>query len=203
MNWRAGEQVGQYEIISELGRGGMATVYKAYHALLDRQVAIKVMHQSFIDDNNFTERFKREAQIVARLEHPHIVPVYDYSEYQGMPYLVMKIIQGRSLKQTLFKSPPTLDEIIHIMTAVADATTYAHNKGVLHRDIKPSNIVIDTDNVPYLADFGLARIVSAGESTMSADVLLGTPQLYVTRTSARCKRHRSSFRFILARDRII
>jgi serine/threonine protein kinase len=184
MIWHAGEQVGQYKIISELGRGGMATVYKAYHEKLDRHVAIKVMHQSFADDNNFVERFKREAQIVARLEHSHIVPVYDYSEHQGMPYLVMKFIQGHTLKDALLKTPPTLEEIIYTMTAVADATTYAHNSGVLHRDIKPSNIVIDADNVPYLADFGLARIVAAGESTMSADVLLGTPN-YMSPEQAR------------------
>lgn len=184
MMLRAGEQVGQYKIISELGRGGMATVYKAHHAKLDRHVAIKVMHQNYAEDSNFTERFKREAQIVARLDHPHIVPVYDFDEYRGMPYLVMKIVQGRSLKQMLFKKPPTLDEIIHIMTAVAEATTYAHNQGILHRDIKPSNIVIDGDNIPYLADFGLARIAAAGESTMSADVLLGTPH-YMSPEQAR------------------
>jgi len=181
---RAGEQVGQYEIISELGRGGMATVYKAYHAHLDRQVAIKVMHQTYATDDNFTERFKREAQIVARLDHAHIVPVYDYNEYNGMPYLVMKIIQGRSLKQMLIKKPPKLNDIIRIMTAIADATTYAHKQGILHRDIKPSNIVVDADDIPYLADFGLARIVAAGESTMSADVLLGTPN-YMSPEQAR------------------
>ncbi len=172
---RAGEKVGQYEIISELGRGGMATVYKANHKQLDRQVAIKVMHQSFADDPSFTERFNREARIVANLEHPHIVPVYDYNEHHGMPYLVMKFVQGRSLKELLIKKPPTLDQIMHIMAAIGQATTYAHKKGVLHRDIKPSNIIIDNENIPYLADFGLARIVAAGESTMSADVLLGTP----------------------------
>lgn len=175
MVWRAGEKVGQYEIISELGRGGMATVYKAHHTHLDRIVAIKVMHQSYADDNNFIERFNREARIVANLEHPHIVPVFDYNEYNGMPYLVMKFVQGRSLKELLIKRPPSLDQIIHIMTAIGKATTYAHSKGVLHRDIKPSNIIIDSENIPYLADFGLARIAAAGESTMSADVLLGTP----------------------------
>jgi len=184
MLWRAGEKIGQYEIISELGRGGMATVYKAHHSHLDRHVAIKVMHQSYADDDSFIERFNREARIVASLEHPHIVPVYDYNEYNGMPYLVMKFVQGRSLKQLLFKKPPSLDEIIRIMTAIGQATTYAHNKGVLHRDIKPSNIIIDQDNVPYLADFGLARIVAAGESTMSADVLLGTPN-YMSPEQAR------------------
>lgn len=184
MLWRAGEKVGQYEIISELGRGGMATVYKAYHAQLDRHVAIKVMHQTYADEASFIERFKRESTIVASLEHPNIVPVYDYNEHDSMPYLVMKFVQGRSLKEQLFKNPPDLNEIIRIMTAIAQATAYAHDKGVLHRDIKPSNIIIDHESTPYLADFGLARIAAAGESTMSADVLLGTPN-YMSPEQAR------------------
>lgn len=175
MIWRADEQIGPYIIVSQLGQGGMATVYKAHHPQLDRTVAIKVMHANYLDDNNFIERFKREAQIVARLEHPHIIPIYDFNEQNGIPYLVMKLIEGKSLKEQLFKKVPSLDDILHIMTAIADAISYAHKRDILHRDIKPSNIVIDSDNVPYLADFGLARIIQAGESTMSADVLLGTP----------------------------
>jgi serine/threonine protein kinase len=175
MVWRDGEQVGPYQISSQLGQGGMATVYKAYHAQLDRHVAIKVMHQTFLDDESFVARFKREAQIVASLTHPHIVPVFDYNEYQGQPYLVMKYIEGVTLKQRIFKRPPTLEEILDIMKAVGSALTFAHSRNVLHRDVKPSNIVIDTDNIPYLADFGLARLATAGESTMSADMLLGTP----------------------------
>lgn len=172
---REGEMVGGYRVLEQLGQGGMATVYKAYHEQLDRHVAIKVMHQNFLEDESFLMRFRREAQIVARLEHPNIISVYDYNEHQGQPYLVMKYVEGETLKRTLSRGAPSLDEVLHVMTSVGSALTYAHEKGVLHRDIKPSNIIIDSSNTPYLADFGLARIAQAGESTMSADMLLGTP----------------------------
>lgn len=161
MIWREGEQVGPYQIVSQPGQGGMATVYLADHPQLDRQVAIKVMHQTFQADETFVTRFRREAQIVARLEHRHIVPVYDFNEYKGQPYLVMKYLPGMTLKQRMNQGTLPLSEILSVMTAVASALTYAHNKGVLHRDVKPSNIVIDNDNVPYLTDFGLTRIAAA------------------------------------------
>lgn len=176
MPLREGEIVGPYQVVNQLGQGGMASVYKAYHAKLDRYVAIKVLHQAFKEDPDFIARFEREAQIVAKLEHPHIVPVYDYSEHEGQPYLVMKFVEGRTLKRVLSEGPLPLEGIMSIMGSVADALTYAHQKGVLHRDIKPSNILIDSGGVPYLTDFGLARIAQAGASTMSADMILGTPQ---------------------------
>jgi serine/threonine protein kinase len=171
-----GQMIGPYQIVGSLGQGGMAAVYKAYHARLDRHVAIKVLHKAFLAEEGFLTRFEREAQIVAKLEHPHIVPVYDFNEHDGQPYLVMKFIEGRTLKQLLSDGPLTLDQISSLMNDIADALTYAHHNGVLHRDIKPSNIIIDATGVPYLTDFGLARIVKAGPSTMSADMILGTPQ---------------------------
>jgi serine/threonine protein kinase len=175
MAWREGEQVGPYQIQTLVGQGGMATVYKAYHAQLDRTVAIKVMHQMLLDEETFVARFKREAMIVARLDHPYIIPVYDYNEHEGQPYLVMKYVPGITLKQRLMKKGPLpLNDILSIMNSVGSALSYAHTKGVLHRDVKPSNIVLDGD-VPYLTDFGLARIAEAGESTMSSDMVLGTP----------------------------
>ncbi len=154
----------------------MATVYKAYHPRLDRYVAIKVMHKVYMDDVGFLARFEREAQIVAKLEHPHIVPVYDFDELEEQPYLVMKFIEGYTLKQVLANAPLPLPEIIRVMDDMASALTYAHQHGVLHRDIKPSNIVIDNNGTPFLTDFGLARITKAGASTLSADMILGTPQ---------------------------
>jgi serine/threonine protein kinase/tetratricopeptide (TPR) repeat protein len=170
-----GDTIGPYQVIGQLGQGGMATVYKAYHPNLDRHVAIKMMHQGFLDDPTFLARFKREAQIVARLEHPHIVPVYDYSEHEGRPYLVMKFIEGSTLKDDSSRNALPMTQILHIMNAVGSALSYAHEHGVLHRDVKPSNIVIDTRNTPYVTDFGLARMAQAGESTMSQDMILGTP----------------------------
>lgn len=187
MTWRSGEQIGAYRLEQQLGQGGMATVYKAYHTQLDRHVAIKVMHQNFLDDASFTARFQREAQIVARLSHPHIVPVYDYDQHEGLPFLVMKYIPGVTLKRRLIKNPPTLPEVLDVIKAVGSALDYAHGQNVLHRDIKPSNIVLDQDEVPYLTDFGLARLVTSGESTMSADMLLGTPH-YISPEQARGKK---------------
>ncbi len=176
MPFAEGETVGPYRITDRLGQGGMATVFRAYHPNLDRYVAIKVLHPSFKEDSSFLARFQREAQIVAKLEHPNIVPIYDYSEHNGEPYLVMKFIEGETLKARLTRQPLTLEEALSTMTAVGQALTYAHERGVLHRDVKPSNILIEKNGTPYLADFGLARMASAGESTLSQDMMLGTPQ---------------------------
>lgn len=176
MSFNIGENIGPYRIIAQLGQGGMATVYKAYHASLDRYVALKVLHPAFHQDETFTARFQREARVVARLEHPNIVPVYDFSEYDNRPYLVMKYIEGDTLKARLNKGPLTAQEIEDVINSVGSALAFAHRQGVLHRDIKPSNVMIALDGVMYLADFGLARIAEAGESTMSSDSIMGTPQ---------------------------
>ena len=181
------EHFAGYEIVTQVGSGGMATVYQAYHERLDRHVAIKIMHDIFVQDDTFLERFQREARIVARLEHPHIVPVYDYDEFEGQPYLVMKFIEGGTLKRRLIKRGITLDEIKSVMTMLAEALTYAHEKGVLHRDIKPSNILIDERDLPYISDFGLARILQVGDSTISHDMMLGTP-FYISPEQARGER---------------
>lgn len=170
-----GEKIGQYEIVAPLGQGGMANVYKAYHERLDRYVAIKVMHQSMLQDDSFLSRFQREARIVAKLEHPNIVPVYDYSEHNGIPYLVMKYIEGTTLKRYSLKVGLTLQQTASIMTELAQALDYAHSRDVLHRDMKPSNILMDMQGKPYITDFGLARIAQAGSSTISSDMMLGTP----------------------------
>jgi len=176
MSFNIGENIGPYRIIEQLGQGGMATVYKAYHAALDRYVALKVLHAAFHEDQTFTARFQREARVVARLEHPNIVPVYDYSEHEARPYLVMKYIEGDTLKARLNKGPLSAEEIEQVVDSVGSALGYAHRQGILHRDIKPSNVLIANDGVMYLADFGLARIASAGESTLSSDSIMGTPQ---------------------------
>jgi len=170
-----GQHIGPYQIVAQVGQGGMATIYKAYHPRLDRYVAIKVMHQAFLQDPGFLSRFEREARIVAKLEHPNIVPVYDFADVEGQPYLVMKHIDGQSLRQINERGGLTLADIVRILPPVASALDYAHAAGVLHRDIKPSNIILDGNGVPYLTDFGLARLAQMGESTLSADVLLGTP----------------------------
>jgi len=176
MSFNTGETVGPYRVLEQLGQGGMATVYKAYHASLDRYVAIKVLHQAFLEDPNFLARFQREARLVAKLEHPNIVPIYDYAEHEGRPYLVMKFIEGETLKARLQRGPLTPAEVEHIFEQVGAGLAYAHKQGILHRDIKPSNVILAKDGGIFLADFGLARIAQAGESTLTSDMVLGTPQ---------------------------
>ena len=176
MSFTIGENIGPYRIIGQLGQGGMATVYKAYHAALDRYVALKVLHPAFNQDQTFTARFQREARVVAKLEHSNIVPIYDYSEHEARPYLVMKYIEGDTLKARLNQGPLKSNEIEDVINSIGSALAYAHRQGILHRDIKPSNVMIATDGSMYLADFGLARIAQAGESTMSSDSIMGTPQ---------------------------
>jgi serine/threonine-protein kinase len=171
-----GENVGPYRIIEQLGQGGMATVFKAYHPALDRYVAIKVLHPAFKEDPNFLARFQREARIVAKLEHPHIVPVYDFSEHKGMAYLVMRYVEGETLKAHLTGEPLASERILEILQPVAEALAYAHEQGVLHRDIKPSNVMLTPEGGIFLTDFGLARMAQSGESTLSQDMMIGTPQ---------------------------
>ncbi len=187
MTFNPGEQVGPYRIMEQLGQGGMATVFKAYHAALDRYVAIKVLHPAFREDPNFSARFQREARAVARLEHPNIVPIYDYTEHEKRPHLVMKFIEGETLKMAIQRGPLPPDEIERIIEAVGAALHYAHTQGVLHRDVKPSNVILSKDGQVYLADFGLARIAQSGEATLTSDVIIGTPQ-YISPEQAMAKK---------------
>jgi serine/threonine protein kinase len=128
------------------------------------------MHASLMDDNTFLARFQREAQIIAKLENPNIVPVYDYDENNHKPYIVMKFIDGHTLKDELDNNKLSLKQVLHVMKSVSAALTYAHELDVLHRDIKPSNVMI-----VYVSDFGLARITTTGETTLSANMMIGTP----------------------------
>ena len=184
MSFAIGENVGPYRITEKLGRGGRATVFKAYHPALDRYVAIKVLHPAFMEDPNFLARFQREARIVARLIHPNIIPIYDFAEHSGYPYLVMQFVEGETLKARLQHGPVTYEEAMRIMQAVSDALSYAHSQNILHRDIKPSNVIITPEGQIYLTDFGLARMADAGESTLSRDMMVGTPQ-YISPEQAR------------------
>jgi len=175
MSFRVNEMIGPYQILKQIGQGGMGTVFKAYHLELDRFVALKVLHPAHQEDQTFIGRFQREARLVAKLEHPNIVPIYDFSRAENQPYLVMKYIEGTTLKQRLANGPLGFNEVTQVVNSVGSALAYAHQQGVLHRDIKPSNILIGTDGMMYLADFGLARIANAEASTLSAESLVGTP----------------------------
>ena len=170
-----GENVGPYRLIEKLGKGGMATVFKAYHPSLDRYVAIKALHPAFMEHPGFIDRFEREAKVVAKLDHPNIVPIYDFSEHEDRPYLVLKYVRGETLKARLEKSKLTYKESKHIFRVISSALAYAHQEGVLHRDIKPSNVLMEKGGQIYLADFGLARMTETSQTTLSGQMMMGTP----------------------------
>jgi serine/threonine-protein kinase len=130
-----GSKLGPYELIEELGRGGMATVFRAYQPNVDRYVAVKVIHRSISLDSKALERFVREARLVARLEHPHILPVYDYNGQSDPPYIVMRYLPSGTLKDILENAHLPLQEVVLLMSQICAALDYAHRQGVVHRDI--------------------------------------------------------------------
>jgi serine/threonine protein kinase len=172
----SGKQLGQYRIVGLLGRGGMAEVYRAYQPGMDRYVAIKVLPHADTSDPNFLNRFRQEARVIAKLEHPNILPVYDYGEDAGYTYLVMRLVETGTLGDLLQGRPLPLDRIGKILNQVGAALDYAHARGVIHRDVKPSNVLIEESGNCLLTDFGIAKIVeSTSQFTMTGN-FVGTPQ---------------------------
>src|SRR5260221_600201 len=169
-----GKQLGQYVITSQIGKGGMAFVYKAHHAAMDRDVAIKVMDDEIANNPEFIARFEREVKTIARLQHPHILPVYDYGHEGKLIYLVMRLVDGRSLDDELRRARMPMGTILKIFGQIADALTYAHAQGVIHRDLKPNNILLDSNGNAYLTDFGIAKIVKSTTNLTAPNVVIGT-----------------------------
>jgi len=184
MQITAGTLVGPYEIVEQLGRGGMATVFKARHTVLERDAALKFLDLAFLEDPEFVKRFRHEARVIAGLDHPNIVPVFDFSEHEGLPYLVMKFVEGETLKARLERGKLSTAHIAEMVQAIGDGLSYAHEQGVLHRDVKPSNVLLGKDGSIYLSDFGLARMAASAQSTLSREFMLGTPQ-YISPEQAR------------------
>ena len=168
--------LGQYQIIEELGHGGMAVVYKAYQPALNRYVAVKVLLEHLGRDAEFVERFRREAHDAAMLQHPHIIHVYEVAAEAGFHYLVMDYIEGSSLSARL-KRQGTLDvnTALGIVRQVGSALDYAHAKGIVHRDVKPSNVLLTNDGLAVLSDFGIAKAAAESRITQAGTVV-GTPE---------------------------
>jgi len=168
------EKFGRYIIKSELGRGGMATVYHAYDPSFDREVAIKVLPREMLHDPQFRSRFERELKIVAALTHPAIVPVYDVGDEDGQPYFVMRYMSGGSLTGEIAKGNFSLEDTARIITRIAQGLVYAHKKGVVHRDLKPDNILFDDSGDPFISDFGVAKLTES-TSSLTGSGVIGTP----------------------------
>jgi serine/threonine protein kinase len=171
----SGRQFGPYRIVAPLGEGGMATVYKGYQASTDRYVALKILPPYFAHDPTFVARFEQEARIVARLQHPHILPVFDFGRQDGYTYIVMPFIESGSLADLLEKGPLPLSQILQVVGQVGDALDYAHSFGVIHRDVKPGNILIDRRGNCLLTDFGIARMVEGTTALTRTGGTIGTP----------------------------
>lgn len=177
------DKVGRYKIKAELGRGGMATVYRAHDPSFNREVAIKVLPREMLHNLLTRSRFKRELKMIASLEHPAIVPVYDVGEDENQPFFVMRYMSGGSLSDMIKKGKFSLEDAALIVERMASALDYAHARKIIHRDIKPDNVLFDSSNNPYLSDFGVAKLT---ESAISAtgDEVIGTPA-YISPEQAR------------------
>jgi serine/threonine protein kinase len=158
MDTFVGRRLGKYQLETLIGRGGMATVYRAHDTVLNRSVAIKVLEPALTFDPKAVERFRREAVTAANLEHPNIVRVYDVQEEGKVHYIAMRYVQGTTLRDILHDNGALpLEAILNIIVPVASALHYAHRHGVIHRDVKPGNILVEPDGNVLLTDFGIAR----------------------------------------------
>src|SRR5574341_336440 len=170
------EKIGRYEIKSELGRGGMATVYRGYDPRFEREVAIKILPPELLHaDPQFRLRFEREAKIIAQLEHSSIVPVYDVGEENDQPYFVMRYMNGGSLSEQIKLGLHSVEEATRILGQIAPGLDEAHSKGIVHRDLKPSNILFDRRGIPYISDFGIAKILQDQAGNVTGSAIIGTP----------------------------
>jgi len=170
-----GMRLGQYQVLAPLGEGGMAAVYKAYQPSVDRQVALKILPRHFARDPEFTGRFEQEAKLIAKLQHVHILPVYDFGEAEGYTYIAMPFIETGTLADLMHGQAMPLDQVREIIAQVGEALAYAHARGLVHRDVKPSNILIDHAGNCLLTDFGIAKIVEGTTKFTQTGAIIGTP----------------------------
>lgn len=167
---------GRYRLRGEVGRGGMAVVYRAHDEVLDREVAVKLLHAHLASDPAFLDRFRREAQAAAALSDPSVVAVHDWGETPDGPYLVLQLVEGATLRDVLrARGRLTAGEALAVLGPVAQGLAAAHRGGLVHRDVKPENLLLGTDGSARVADFGLARAAASATTTFGADVLVGSP----------------------------
>jgi len=170
-------RLGPYELHEVIGKGGMATVYRAHQPSMDRDVAIKIISPELAAEPEFAERFEREARIIARLQHPHILPVFDFGREGETIYLVMRLMEGGNLAHELRGGALPIKRAIDLTRQIASALDYAHLRGIVHRDLKPTNVLLDNLGNAYLTDFGIAKMLSGGPTTglTATGAVMGTP----------------------------
>ncbi len=166
---------GQYQLLEEIARGGMGIVYRARQQSLDRVVALKVLLPQLAAYPGMRERFRREVEAVARLDHPGILPVYEVGEAAGLPYFSMKLAEGGTLDARLGALAGQWRDIAQLVVKLARAVEHAHGRGILHRDLKPANILFDSQGAPMITDFGLARLVNSNAQLTMPTMALGSP----------------------------
>ena len=165
---------GKYEILDELGRGGMGKVYKAYDAELKRTVAIKTLLAQERANTRQKERFRQEAQILARLSHPNIIRVFEAGEHKGTLFFVMEYLEGETLERKMKEKILPVEDSLRIMETIAKAVAYLHGRNILHRDLKPANVMITRENEIKIMDFGLSKIGDSGQKLSQEGEILGT-----------------------------
>ncbi|PJF43144.1 MAG: hypothetical protein CUN55_09210 [Phototrophicales bacterium] len=172
-----GKQLGPYMLERILGVGGMAAVYEAFQTSVGRKVAVKVLPSSFAQQEQYVERFKREVELTAKLEHPHILPIYDYGTDNDLSFIVMRLMTGGTLSERLRNQDTlTVQDILKVSRQIASALDYAHRENIIHRDLKPSNVLFDKSNNAYLSDFGISKILGGSATGLTATgQLVGTP----------------------------
>ena len=165
----------RYELVELVGTGGMSSVYKAHDRLLERNVALKILHPHYGDDEEYVERFRREARMVAQMSHPHIVTVIDRGEDDGQQYIVFEYVDGENLKQLVERTGPLpVRRVVELGVAIADALAFAHEHGLVHRDVKPQNVLLTPDGEAKVTDFGIARSLDVEHGVTQTGTVLGT-----------------------------
>jgi serine/threonine-protein kinase len=175
MSIAPGQLIGSYRVVEKIGEGGMGAVYRAEDTAIQRSVVLKVLGTAMAGDAEMLQRFRREVEMIAGLEHPHILPVYEFGQVQGDPYIAMRFMRGGSLFDRMHAGRTSREKLLRLFDQVAEALDFAHDRDVIHRDLKPANVLLDESGNAYLADFGLAKTMEGSRDLTATGGILGTP----------------------------